>query len=158
MSCNRYSSPDTEAVAAALLWAPHTGVLRHTTQIQRVEFITGRQVGEKTYAELFDILARFLDYLNAQAYADRYGDPIEFAYSAEFEPKVTEYTIDGAKRSIKNWAQAGGWTYQAMDCRCDRDKAKVERVADALNSLAWSILQAEATDEAAKEWEARQSR
>jgi hypothetical protein len=158
MSCSRYLPTDTEAVAAALLWTPEHGVLRHARQIRRVEFMTGREIGDVPYRELFDILARFLDYLNAQAYADRYGEPLELAFSNEFKPRPIEYGLQAAKRCLQNFAQGGGWTYQATDCHSDRDSVKVERVTDALHSLAWTILQAEAVEEAAKEWEARASR
>ena len=146
MSCVHYSPSDTEAVTAALLWTEERGVYAHAVQIRRVEYITGSDIGDVPYAELFDTLARFLDYLHATAYADRYGEPPRPAYSAEFKPKPVRYCILAARRCIQSWQQGAGWTYQAMDCDHPRDIAAVERVTETLHSVAWFILQAEAPE------------
>jgi hypothetical protein len=143
MSCVHYSPSDTEAVTAALLWTEERGVYAHAVQIRRVEFITGREVGNVPYPELFETLARFLDYLHATAYSDRYGEPLRLAYSADFKPKLIRYDIAAARRCLQSFEQGGGWTYQAMGCDHSQDIAAVERVTESLHSRAWAILQAE---------------
>lgn len=154
MSVTRYLPKDTEAVAATLLWHPERGIYRESALTRRVEFILGEKLPEEVgETRLFELLARLLDYLNAKSYADRYSEPIDCAYGEFITPKKPlPYAMSQAKRSIQDFGLAGGWVYQASDVLDERSRASVDRIREALNAIAWSILQTEASEAEARQW------
>ena len=149
MSVNRIIPANIRKIAAAILWFPQSHADRERQYAATIttlddgypdpfEFASPAVEGRATYADAHLYICRCLNYLNLQAFTDRYGcdddaDPSEFEraeYHGGWNPGVPLH-LHQAKQVLGDWALAGGFMYQSElgDERSRRVEAVIHAAA-----------------------------